>query len=261
MCTLTRFQIPKIPTPILAHSKKLIYRSMCNTQPRDPLRIADLQREENRKWYFENKDYMYLNYWRKWVLVDQEKVVTLFNEDQLFKAQQYQGSNPSCFLTFVGDEDWYKSILSRTSRDKGHHILLSNEDIVPKLIDLPQTEERFRSDMTNRFIFHSKRVRPWLRLGIKSSILSSVIFPVWFLVDTGVPFTYLEENTAKTIFGSVPTATNFTINIVGRKKPVISSLSFGVCENINLLGTDVIWSGRLVIDHPKELFLTFTKEE
>jgi len=94
-------------------------------------------------------------------------------------------------------------------------------------------------------------------LGILSPKDKNVVYPTWFLVDTGAPYTYLEEKTAGLLYGKVPTSTSFSFAIIGKKDTVVSSLSSGIWKEINLLGTDILWSGFLSIKYPTILSLKF----
>jgi len=200
----------------------------------------DMRRGLNKDWYWKNREIFVNNkeLWRKFVLIDNTKVVKSF--DVLQDAIHFQRKHLECFLTRVGDEDYKYRVLG-TNDDKITGVLLFPEDKPPTLFETKIPVKQYVQK--NQYVGSLKR--PYVLLGI-SPISSPVeLLPVWFLVDTGSPHSFIDETTAKQLFGSVPTSLEFKSYAHGCPSPIVLSLSLAHFYGTNLLGTDVIWDGSL----------------
>jgi len=194
----------------------------------------------------------------KFVLIDNGDVVA--RVDDFIEAVRYQRAHPECFLTLVGDED-FGSRVYQDRRTGNHHtdshnnasasnqqqdIYIVSADIPRALYDDPVPHEHFSGSCK----FYGLSKRPYIKLGI---ILDTAqVLPTWFLLDTGSPFTFIEDSTVRKIYGGqAPLTQSFPIEFCGftRFPTNIVRLSHAHFSQVNILGTDILWEGKLEIEH------------
>jgi len=225
------------------------------SHPPKPLSIEisnPMRRLINEEWYFKNKLNFTNNhaYNMKFVLIDNGEVMTTL--DDFMDAVHYQRAHPECFLTLVGDEDFGSRVYNQRQGEYNgdfhnqDEIFIMDVDIPHKLYDDPVP----RTSIVRCSKFYGLSKRPYIRVGIVLPTTPSMVIPIWFLVDTGSPFTFIEKNTAKQLLGYNPIK-EFDVEfsdfkLVPQAQIRVSHSHF---SKVNLLGTDILWDGELKVNY------------
>jgi len=194
----------------------------------------------------------------KAVVVDDEKVLPF---DTVLEAESYRNKKcPGAFVTILGDEDYKNRVLLEQEP------LLSSYQIPPRIVLPPVSIAQFDS-IIPKSMFYGSLMTPWMLLPIRLDFTSDLVFPIWFLPDTGSFNSFLEKETRRLLgldVGTVEEARkndedNREFNLYLRDQP--DAFEFGVAKrhfkNINLLGMKALARGKFVAHpHAKVLELT-----
>jgi len=233
------------------HRRALRFNS--TLRPLSAEMTSDERRAFNRSWYWRNRGSFLSNpeYLGKVLLVDDGKVMAVF--DDAIDAQKYQARNDQCFLTIVGDEEYYKRVYA----EEQETVFLKTSDLIPGGFTLTPM---MLQDFSMKCLYLGGK-RPYLLLPVRiPKQKPDLVLPTWFLVDTGSPQTTLEENTARSLFGKVPTEPSFILDIAvkgfGVEERVVCSLGADYYKDVNRLGTDFIFRGDILFSKAKKLLFT-----
>jgi len=95
--------------------------------------------------------------------------------------------------------------------------------------------------------------RPFLTLGMATKRKEKIVYPISFLVDTGSPQTYLNKKTIEDLLlEPKPFFTHTGFSLYYKKIHVACAESQGHFEALNVVGTDLLWYGKLEIDFEKQ---------
>jgi len=179
----------------------------------------------------------------KVAVISQEKLAGVF--DSFYDAQEMkiQLKDTAAAIIEIGGE--FKKYAQLSDASLSPQIMLFPTERPEKLFGEEIEAKKFQP--TFQFVGLTKR--PWVTLGVSTKPNSPKVRPVMFFVDTGATKSFMEDKTLEAL--EAPEAVPL-LYIDGIPRDIFRSSYSEPSEkalvgNINLLGTDVLWSSDLRI--------------
>jgi len=145
--------------------------------------------------------------------------------------------------------------------DEGPHALPIIKEFDNEKPPQHKLEYSIQKDFKAETFFAGVHDRPFVTLPIRLSRKRDEVRPVTFLVDTGSPFTHLSEDTILRLTGKVRNPNTLVTPpnlIIGKDIQIDMQISHDPFIEFNLLGTNVIYRSKLLLDYDKKIFqITF----
>eukprot|EP01124_Arcella_intermedia_P012579 TRINITY_DN18942_c0_g1_i1.p1 TRINITY_DN18942_c0_g1~~TRINITY_DN18942_c0_g1_i1.p1 ORF type:complete len:173 (-),score=36.96 TRINITY_DN18942_c0_g1_i1:42-560(-) len=151
---------------------------------------------------------------------------------------------PQAFLTVLGHEN-YDKVVSRSDSDNPTPFI-SHSDVLPKLHEKPILASKFNIQTQ----FYGSTLTPWILLPLRRDVNKEIVYPVWFLVNTGAWDSYLHFDTME--FLGVSEGDGLYLLDVKEKAFKFGALKEGY--RINVLGRRILLRGKFTIHHTTNLF-------
>jgi hypothetical protein len=146
----------------------------------------------------------------------------------IVEADTFAAKHPGSWITVTGIENWEeRPLLEKKKRASSVPLLPHSSEVPPKLVLDPVP----LSEFVPKTMYYSWSYVPYVLLPVRITHDSSLVYPVWCLIDTGSLITSLENDTRETL---------------GLKKKSGEFLLHH-SKNINLLGRRELWRGRLIL--------------
>jgi len=209
-----------------------------------------------KAWYWENHSSLLPKYRQRWLGVVEGKVIASGESYAQVYGQTF-GKDIPVFLVYCGME-YADSPVIVIGTD--HFTVLLQEPDIP-------TEHRFEGQPVQNFktetFFHGLNERPSIVLPLRTTESEGPFYPTTFLIDTGAPGSFLTEKSIKKL-GLKADRTHEHKNYGEGFKVWIGKrhYHFYVAHrdqhwaNVNLLGTNILWQQKLVIDRPNNSIWT-----